>query len=168
MTVSANLAIRRWRLLAWSLVCALLVTGMLAPMFTFTSFYFFDDTFSLARGIFHLLDEGEPLLFIIVFSFSMLMPAYKMFLLYRLITIISEDTGERLQRDLARLGLISKWSMLDVFVLAVLVVTVKLGAIATIEIHYGLYLFSVAVILSMLLTQWVQSTAAKRYEQSSA
>jgi paraquat-inducible protein A len=48
--------------------------------------------------------------------------------------------------------LYGKWSMLDVFVVAVLVVTVKLGAIANVEMHYGLYFFSAAVILTMIIT----------------
>ena len=42
--------------------------------------------------------------------------------------------------------------MLDVFVVAVLVVTVKLGAIASVEIHYGMYFFSAAIILTMIIT----------------
>ena len=42
--------------------------------------------------------------------------------------------------------------MLDVFVVAILVVTVKLGAIASITVHFGIYLFTLAVLASMLLT----------------
>jgi len=144
----------------------MLIAGVLVPMFTFTKFYFFDDTFSLASGIFHLLDEGEPFLFVIVFAFSMLMPAYKMLLLYQLISAADAGHSERHQRHLRRLGIIGKWSMLDVFVLAILIVTVKLGAIAQIQIHYGLYLFSMAVIASMLLTQLVQMHASQLNERS--
>ncbi|MGB5398222.1 MAG: hypothetical protein WBN96_13830, partial [Gammaproteobacteria bacterium] len=77
MTDTHNSTCRYWYYLAWWLVSAMLIAGVLVPMFTFTKFYFFDDTFSLASGIFHLLDEGEPFLFAIVFAFSMLMPAYK-------------------------------------------------------------------------------------------
>ena len=64
--------------LAWFIVSAMLVAGAVLPMFTFSQFYIFNDTFSLASGIFYLLMQGEPLLFIIVFSFSILMPAWKM------------------------------------------------------------------------------------------
>jgi len=45
-----------------------------------------------------------------------------------------------------------KWSMLDVFVVAVLLATVKLGAVANVQLHYGLYLFAAAVILTMIVT----------------
>ncbi len=42
--------------------------------------------------------------------------------------------------------------MLDVFVVAILVVTVKLGAVANVEMHYGLYFFAAAVLLTMFIT----------------
>jgi len=53
--------------------------------------------------------------------------------------------------------LYGKWSMLDVFVVAVLVVSVKLGAIASVEMRYGLYAFAAAVILTMYVTARVVS-----------
>ena len=137
--------------LAWVIVSAMLVVGAILPMFTFSQFYIFNDTFSLASGILYLLAEGEPLLFIIVFSFSILMPTYKMYLLYRLLRgRDGDDTWRR--RQLHILHLLGKWSMLDVFVVAILVVTVKLGAIANITVHFGIYLFTLAVLASMLLT----------------
>jgi paraquat-inducible protein A len=42
--------------------------------------------------------------------------------------------------------------MLDVFVVAVLVVTVKLGTIAQVQIHYGLYAFCAAILLTLFIT----------------
>jgi paraquat-inducible protein A len=48
-----------------------------------------------------------------------------------------------------------RWAMLDVMVVAVLIVTVKLGALASIEIHNGLYIFGLAVVLIMFITQQV-------------
>ena len=137
--------------LAWFIVSAMLIAGAVLPMFTFSQFYFFNDTFSLASGIFHLLMEGELLLFLIVFSFSILMPAWKMVILYRLLHAQEGDPARR-HRQLHVLSFLGKWSMLDVFVVAILVVTVKLGTIANITVHFGIYLFTLAVIASMLLT----------------
>jgi paraquat-inducible protein A len=48
-----------------------------------------------------------------------------------------------------------RWAMLDVMVVAVLIMTVKLGAVASIHIHSGLYIFAAAVLLIMFLTQQV-------------
>jgi paraquat-inducible protein A len=146
--------------LAWFLVSAMLVAGAVLPMFTFSQFYIFNDTFSLASGIFHLLKEGEPLLFVVVFSFSILMPAWKMVLLYRLLHARERDTA-RCQRQLHVLSFLGKWSMLDVFVVAILVVTVKLGAVANITVHLGIYVFTLAVLASMLLTHWIAALPAR-------
>ena len=145
--------------LAWFTVSAMLVAGAVLPMFTFSQFYIFNDTFSLASGIFYLLKEGEPLLFLVVFSFSILMPVWKMVLLYRLLH--APDRGSaRHRRQLHVLAFLGKWSMLDVFVVAILVVTVKLGAIANVTVHAGIYLFTLAVLASMLLTHRVAALVA--------
>lgn len=42
--------------------------------------------------------------------------------------------------------------MLDVFVAAMLIVAVRLGAIADVKIHFGLYAFATSVVLTMLAT----------------
>ena len=145
--------------LAWFIISAMLIAGAVLPMFTFSQFYIFNDTFSLASGIFFLLKEGEPLLFIVVFSFSILMPVWKMYLLYRLLHAQDGDNAHR-HRQLHVLSFLGKWSMLDVFVVAILVVTVKLGAIANITVHFGIYLFTLAVLASMLLTHRIAALAA--------
>jgi paraquat-inducible protein A len=49
--------------------------------------------------------------------------------------------------------------MLDVFVVATLVVSVKLGSLAQVEVHYGLYAFAASVLLTMAANQWVLALA---------
>ena len=45
-----------------------------------------------------------------------------------------------------------RWAMLDVMIVALLVVTVKLGAIASIQVHSGFYIFGLAALLLMIVT----------------
>ncbi len=140
--------------LGWFAAATMLGVGAALPFFTFSKFFFFDDTFSLFSGIFHLLAAGEPVLFALVFLFSIMLPMYKMSVLFRLINNrFLEDRTRR--RYSALLMILGKWSMLDVFVVAMLIMTVKLGAIASVEVHGGLYLFSAGVLASMLLTHLV-------------
>ncbi len=143
---------------AWALVLVLLILGATLPMFTFSKFYFFNDTFSLLSGIFHLLDEGEPVLFVLVFTFSILLPVYKMYLLGRIIFHRAMAPDNR-HRCLHFLHILGKWSMLDVFVVALLVMTVKFGVIADVTVHAGLYVFAAGVLASMLLTHGVAVAA---------
>ena len=140
--------------LGWLVTAIMLGVGAAVPFFTFSKFYVFDDTFSLFSGIFHLLSEGEPVLFALVFLFSILLPVYKMYVLLRLINHTAMEDRLR-RRYTSMLMLLGKWSMLDVFVVAVLIMTIKLGAVASVEVHGGLYLFSAGVLASMLLTHLV-------------
>ena len=66
-------------------------------------------------------------------------------------------TPENIRTYLHWMHSFGKWSMLDVFVVAILVVSVKLGAIASVEMRYGLYAFAAAVILKMYVTARVVS-----------
>jgi len=60
------------------------------------------------------------------------------------------DLGRR-HRLLQWLGRAGRWSMLDVFVVALLVVSVKLQWIADVEVRFGLYAFGASVLLTMLV-----------------
>jgi len=55
-----------------------------------------------------------------------------------------------------------RWAMLDVMVVAILIVTVKLGAIASIQVHSGLYVFGLAVLLIMFITHQVVNMQNKQ------
>jgi paraquat-inducible protein A len=55
-----------------------------------------------------------------------------------------------------------RWAMLDVMVVAILIVASKLSVIAYVEVHIGLYLFGVSVIMIMLLTNRVSNLASNK------
>lgn len=136
--------------LLWLASSLLLLAGMALPMFSFHKFYIFDDTFSLLGGVTYLLEEGELFLFLILFAFSIALPIYKMVLSFLLVSNRIKDT-ERKLTIVNRLAIVGKWSMTDVFVIAILAATVKLGMIATIEVHTGLFVFGAGVTTSILL-----------------
>ncbi len=138
--------------LLWFISSLLLISGMVMPMFSFQKFYIFNDTFSLLGGISHLLQQGELLLFLFLFCFSIALPSYKIVLSYLLVSHRIKDTAYKM-KTIKRLLIIAKWSMADVFVIAVLAATVKLDMIATIEVHAGLFVFAAGVIISMIVVQ---------------
>jgi len=53
-------------------------------------------------------------------------------------------------------GTIGKWSMLDVFVVAILIVAMKSAAVADIRIGIGLYLFTFSVICTQTAAAWIE------------
>ena len=107
-----------------SAVC--LAVGLTAPVLTLEKFFIIDNTFSILSGLVQLLEEGRFFLFIIILLFSVILPIIKLWVLFRLLG--STKTNESLHRYLHMMHQYGKWSMLDVFVVALLVVAVKLGA----------------------------------------
>jgi paraquat-inducible protein A len=129
-----------------------LAIGIFAPVMTFKKLIFYKNTFSIHSGLVTLFKEGEYILFLIIFVFAILFPVVKIFLL-GLIHYFRLWPQEKMKKLLHYLSLVSKWSMLDVFIVALLVVIVRLGITGKVEVRWGLYVFAVSVILSTLATQ---------------
>ena len=140
----------------------LLVVGLVSPMMTLTQFYFFDHSFSVFSGLSELFSSGQYLLAIVVFLFSVLLPFVKLFLLFKLAGLSSDESHSQ-KKLLHLMHDYGRWAMLDVLVVAVLIVAVKLGAVVTVEIHWGVYVFAAAIVLIMYLTDRVvkQSNVAE-------
>jgi paraquat-inducible protein A len=58
--------------------------------------------------------------------------------------------------------------MLDVFVVALLLVSVKLGALAKVEVHYCLYAFALSVLLTIGLSYWIKQLSNSRSKSPNA
>ena len=141
----------RWLLLA---TIACLIVGLITPMMTMTKLLIFENSFSVISGVYELLLNGQYPLFAIVTLFSIVLPFCKIYVIYRLVGKRSAEL-KTLQRYIKLMHEYGRWAMLDVMVVAVLIVTVKLGALASIEVHYGLYVFGLSVMSLMLITHWV-------------
>lgn len=145
---------RKLILLRWLLVLSsgLLILGLFLPMLTITQLIVISNEFSVISGIIELWKAGQYILFVVIGCFSVLIPFAKIGLLFKLLQ--SDDKPHPIKMQLLRLMHdYGRWAMLDVMVVAMLIVTVKMGAIASIQIHPGLYVFGAAVLLIMLTTQ---------------
>lgn len=155
-----HLRIRCAQLLAL-IAAVLLITGMILPVVTLTRLWMFDETLSIALGIFRLWQAGQYPLAVLIAGFSVLLPLAKLGVLLRLMAGL--DKPRRHERKLlALMHNYGRWAMLDVMVVAMLIVSVKLGVILTIKVQPGLYLFAAGVLLTMLLTQWVARVITAR------
>jgi len=129
----------------------LLLVGLIAPIITLRKFVLVENTFSVLSGLIELLQNGQVFLFLLLTGFSVVLPILKLRVLYRLVSR-NEAMQDRGRKLLHWMHLYGKWSMLDVFVVAVLVVAVKLGAIVDVEMRFGLYAFAASVLLTMYIT----------------
>ena len=108
---------------------------------------------TILGGIFHLAHAGMWSLAAIVFVASVLVPVMKLIGIAYLIASVQRPTSvppferTRLYRVVEAVG---RWSMVDVFVISILVTLVRLGSIATIESGPAATAFCVVVVLTMI------------------
>ena len=102
-------------------------------------------------GCRELFQHGSYGVAIIVFCASILIPLLK---LVGLFFLVLTARSTRWQRDRTRvfrlIDAVGRWSMLDVFLLSIMVGLVKLGEIATVSPGPGAAAFTAVVILTML------------------
>ncbi len=135
--------------IAGAMITLVFLISLFAPLFTLEKFFFFSNTVSLASGLKDLLQHGEILLFTVIFAFSILFPLFKLGVMF---FVWNSHAGKNTRHWLKLIHQLGKWSMLDVFVVALLVVSIKFKHLAEMQVHYGLTLFLIAVIASILLT----------------
>jgi len=110
-----------------------------------------DDT--IMSGVVYLWRSGSWYLALVVFIASILVPMAKLLaLIVLLVTVQLGSRWQPLQRaKLYRMvELVGRWSMLDVYVVTLLVALVQLDALATIKPGPGALAFGAVVVLTLL------------------
>jgi len=102
-------------------------------------------------GILSLVEDGSWPIALIVFLASLVIPALKLIILFYLGLTANNQSHPKFKTRLYHIiESIGRWSMLDIFLLAVLVAIVKLGRWTTVEPEPGSYMFAMVVIFTML------------------
>jgi len=139
---------------------ALFATGIFFPFFHVTKFWVFESSVSVVGGIITLFHEGEYFLFAILTLFTLVFPCVKLGLLGVIWTEREHDLA-RVRRLHHWVETFGRWSMLDVFVVAILIVAMKSAAVADIHIGSGLYLFTFSVIATQAAAAWIDRLLRK-------
>lgn len=132
-----------------------LVLGLTLPIVRLTRFFIWTDVHSLVSVVRELYLSGEIFLAAIICIFSIVLPFFKLLYLLALYSIRQVHPGRpgRLLKQIAWLG---KWSMLDVLVLALLIFYAKSTNLADATSMPGLYMFSLAVVLTMIANSVIE------------
>lgn len=102
------------------------------------------------EGVVALYDAGSWFIAFIVFAASIVLPFIKLIvLLYLAMPHTSERTALYKTKMFRSLEAIGRWSMLDIFLLAVMVAIMKLGPWTHVEPGIGAILFALVVIFTM-------------------
>ena len=145
-----NSYVRTWALLIAAFI--MYIPAIVLPIMRTASLNDVDDN-TIISGVVELWRAGSPNLAVIVFSASIVVPVLKFLALGTL--LLSSQRGSewaRLQRaKLYRLvELIGYWSMLDVFVVALLTALVRFSVLSRVEPLPGVIFFGLTVVLTML------------------
>lgn len=121
-----------------------LLPGLLLPVLTVDTLATSATSYSIVQGVWELVSNGKFGLAVLIFGFSVVFPLLKLALLIRFCVHPSRYTAGRW---LLWLG---KWSMLDVFVVAVLTGAGRLRLLSSFESASGVYWFAAAIVLTMV------------------
>ncbi|WP_244816527.1 paraquat-inducible protein A [Caballeronia sp. Lep1P3] len=139
----------------WALLIAAMVlnvpANVLPVMYTSSLFGAQDDT--IMSGVAYLWVSGSWPLAIVVFIASIAVPMLKIVALVLLVTSTqfhSRWMPERRTRVYRIVEFVGRWSMLDIYVITVLVALVQFNALATIHAGTAAIAFGAVVVLTML------------------
>lgn len=108
---------------------------------------------TIISGIIKLAREGYPGIAIIVFTASVIVPIGKLLALAGLLLSVQQrwNLSERRRATMFRvLEFLGRWSMLDVFVVAIMVALVHLGQVVAVLPGMGALLFGASVVVTLM------------------
>lgn len=142
----------------WALLLAaafLYVPANVLPM-TISSSLGTSQADTIMSGVIYFIKTGSWEIAVVIFIASIFVPLAKMLILTFLLASVQLRSrwrpGDRTL--LYRLTeMVGRWSMVDIYVVTILVALVKLGAVATIEAGPAAVYFAAVVVLTMLATE---------------
>lgn len=135
-----------------------LAAGISLPIMQFDRLYFFSDRPSILALVSGLWRDGEWMLAILICAFSIAFPLLKTGIL-----CFQEFSG-RLQTGFLDRALphLSKWSMVDVMLVAIAIFAAKTSGLASVTVLPGLWLYAVSALLTGLMLNGSSSQSDNR------
>lgn len=139
-----------------------LALGLTMPLVRFEKLYFFEETPSLLQIIATLWQDANFSLAVLVALFSAVFPIAKM------LTVTYEASAggienKRQNSRFARLiPLLSKWSMMDVMLVALVIVAAKTSGVADAFTQPGLWFYALSALVVILTHHLVQRRRAAK------
>jgi paraquat-inducible protein A len=144
---------RTWALVIAAALCYLPANAF--PIMTVTSLGKAQSD-TILSGVEYLLLHGMWPLALVVFTASVFVPILKLVILtFLLVSVHRRSSWRPVERTrLYRITeAIGRWSMVDIFVVTILVALVRLGSLATIRAEIGAVFFGAVVVLTMLAAE---------------
>ena len=124
--------------------------GLTLPLVSLDRLLFFTETPSLMSILDGLWQEDERLLALVVALFSVVFPALKIILLH-IVAYLGKAT-----KSLSLLSLASKWSMMDVLLVALVIFSAKTSGLAEASALPGIWFYGIAALSSVVASTMIQ------------
>ncbi|MGU9849176.1 paraquat-inducible protein A [Pseudomonas koreensis] len=145
-----NSLVRTWALLITAAI--IYIPANVLPIMTVSSLGQGDPS-TIMSGVIQLVQHGMIPIAAVVFIASILVPTFKLVGIALLLFSVQrcQPLSARQRIWMYRfIEFIGRWSMLDIFVIAILVAVVNFGRLASVEANLGAIAFASVVILTML------------------
>ena len=137
----------RWLGLVLVATLVLLAFGLFLPAIKISSFIFMSRELSLFDSVLSFFRAGDFFLFAVTLVFTILFPSFK--IVTGLVLWHAADISRTPARSLLNgLATASKWSMLDVFMIALVVLVIDGRVLSGADIQAGAIIFSASVLTS--------------------
>ena len=121
-----------------------LALGISLPIVEFHKLYFFKDAPSLIDLFLGLWNEGSIFIALAVLLFSVLFPGLKLAIVF--ITALAPETAIARSNAIGWAGVLSKWSMMDVLLVALVIFAAKSSGLADAFTKPGLWFYAASAI----------------------
>lgn len=155
-------------LLSLSLAISALILFVPANLFPFMTIELYGqkNESTIWEGVVSLWGAGEYFVSVVVFLASLVIPFIKLILLVLVAARVMKnskvsDSDIYVHRALEILG---RWSMLDVFLVAILVAVLKLADLVNVQVGFGSFLFLAVVLLSLISAEALTKVVEKSEE----
>ena len=144
--------------LTWGYVLAatlFLVPANLLPMMVVTAMGT-EDASTIMQGVAYFFAHGDFGLGAVIFIASVVVPVFKLAVIYYLLLIVHFKQYDKALRGIKLFHIIhqvGKWSMLDIFVVALMVSMVQFQGLASIQTGGAAIAFCAAVVFTIIATE---------------
>ena len=138
----------------WALVIAAFIFYIPANVLPITTVISFGkgQSDTIMSGVIYFIHSGMWPIALVIFVASVFVPLVKLLILTFLLITVQRKSSWR-KKDRTRLyritEVIGRWSMVDIFVVTILVALVNLGALASIHARPGAVFFCAVVVITM-------------------
>ncbi len=111
---------------------------------------------TILDGVFYFYRNGEFLVGTVIFIASIFIPVVKLFVLFFLLLSVQNGSRWRLEEKNSlykAIYLIGRWSMLDIFIIGLMISLVQFEGIAIVTTGYAASSFATMVILTIFATE---------------